>query len=69
MSEIDKIKRYIARTKMAENIRYSMNLGVVLELQQQAHAGGDIPIWVISLAFDYGKAKGYRAAKAEGRSA
>lgn len=38
MSEIEKMKKYIERTKM------------------------------IILAFNYGQAKGYRAAKAEGRA-
>jgi len=43
MSEIEKMKRYIERTKMGRADNYA-------------------------LAFDYGKAKGYRAAKAEGRA-
>lgn len=70
MSEIEKMKRYIERTKMNEPQAgpYKMNLTEAFELAKQAYACGDLPVEMISLAFDYGKAKGYRAAKAEVRA-
>lgn len=69
MSEIEKMKRYIERTKIKEKdeFRYAMNVREVFELAHKAREGGNIPIEVLSLAFEYGKAKGYRAAKAEAR--
>lgn len=39
------------------------------ELARQAQSSVDLSIEAISLAFNYGKAKGYRAAKAERRAA
>lgn len=69
MSEIEKMKRYIERTNMKlENPHsYAMNLKEAFELSHQAYSVDDLPIEMISLAFNYGQAKGYRAAKAEGR--
>lgn len=66
MNEIEKIKRYIERTKIKETGAYKMNLCEAFELAQQANAVNDPTIEIIALAFQYGKAKGYRAAKAEG---
>jgi hypothetical protein len=70
MSEIEKMKRYIERTKMdiKNPLQYAMNMREAFELSKQAHGCGDLPIEMINLAFNYGKAKGYRAAKAEGRA-
>ena len=48
---------------------HKMNVLEAFELAYQALECRDLPIEAISLAFDYGKAKGYRAAKAEGRAA
>lgn len=45
-----------------------MNFAEAFELAHQALNCGDFPVEIISLAFDYGLAKGYRAAKAEGRA-
>ncbi|MDE6903329.1 MAG: hypothetical protein K2P22_11395 [Lachnospiraceae bacterium] len=68
MREIEKIKRYIERTKMGikNPIQYAMNVAETLELLNMAQI--DNPFGAISLAFNYGRAKGYRAAKAEGRA-
>lgn len=68
MSEIEKMKRYIERTKMNVPTAYGMNVAEAFELSKQAYVCGDLPIEMISLAFDYGKAKGYRAAKTEVRA-
>ncbi len=66
MSEIEKMKRYIERTdmKIKASSPYQINIREALELAHQAHAN---PYDAVSLAFEYGKAKGYRAAKAGGR--
>lgn len=68
MSEIEKMKRYIERTKMDMPTAYSMNILEAFELSKQAYVCGDLPFEMISLAFNYGKAKGYRAAKAKVRA-
>lgn len=70
MSEIEKMKRYIERTKMNDRLDslYRMNLAEAFELTMQADASSDLSFNAICLAFNYGKAKGYRAAKAEGRA-
>lgn len=64
MSEIEKMKRYIERTHMKKVDNYCLVYGEAVEL---LHAATDVNgmFDVISLAFNYGKAKGYRAAKAE----
>ncbi len=68
MSEIEKIQRYIERTKMDKSRRYQMSMNEAFALSHQAYTCGDLPIEMISLAFHYGQAKGYRAAKAEVRA-
>ncbi len=67
MTEIEKMKKYIERTKLP-SAGFYMNLDEAFELAGQAFGCGDLPIEAISLAFNYGKAKGYRAAKAEVRA-
>ncbi len=62
MSEIEKMQKYIERTKMENGHLYQMNMREMLDL---AHTAAETPIDVVCLAFEYGKAKGYRAAKAE----
>lgn len=64
MSAIEKIKRYIERThiKPSTKIRYQMHMDEMLALKAVAHERG---IDSIVLAFEFGEAKGYRAAKAE----
>lgn len=48
--------------------QYAMNLSEAFELAKQAIDCGDLPVEMISLAFNYGQAKGYRMAKAEAKS-
>ncbi len=69
MSEIEKMKRYIERTdmKIDGSSPYQLNIREALELADQARSSSVTPIGIISLAFSYGMAKGYRAAKAEVR--
>lgn len=69
MSEIEKMQRYIQRTKLNDNDRFYLDMREAFELAMQARNSKDFPLEVINLAFKYGKAKGYRAAKAEGRAA
>ena len=68
MSEIEKMKRYIERTKLNPNDRFYLDMAEAFELAHQARGAIDLSLEAISLAFNYGKAKGYRAAKAEGRA-
>lgn len=63
MSEIEKIQRYIERTtKFPDGTPYQMNLQELFGLSHMSE--GDV-VGAICLAFDYGRAKGYRAAKAK----
>ncbi len=66
MTEIEKMRRYIERTKVGKAGAYQMNLREMLDL---AHTAAETPVDVVCLAFEYGRAKGYRAAKAERRTA
>ena len=70
MSEIEKMKRYIERTKMdvKNPLQYAMNMREAFELAQMAGTGDALSIEAISIAFNYGQAKGYRAAKTERRA-
>jgi hypothetical protein len=68
MSEIEKMKRYIERTKLNENDRFCMDMHEAFELARQARDSSGFTLEVIDLAFNYGRAKGYRAAKADGRA-
>lgn len=64
MSEIEKMQRYIEKTKLdiAPESSYQLSL-------RQAFAVSDMPtLEAILFAFKYGQAKGYRAAQAEGRA-
>ena len=67
MTEIEKMKRYIERTPMKKADNYCLVYGEAVEL---LHAATDTNgmFEIIALAFDYGKAKGYRAAKAKVRA-
>lgn len=69
MSEIEKMKQYIERTKMniKNPLQYAMNMREAFELAHMAGVGDALSIKAISMAFNYGQAKGYRAAKAEAR--
>ncbi len=67
MSEIEKMKRYIERTKMGRADNYGLVFREVVELLHTATDTNSM-FEIIALAFNYGKAKGYRAAKAKGRA-
>ena len=67
MNEIERIRRYVERETIRWNNRYGMNMIEGLELSRAAYEAEDLPLEIIVLAFNYGQAKGYRAAKAEGR--
>lgn len=69
MSEIERMQRYIERTKMKGADNYCLVYGEAVEMIQVGQDTIDGLFDVISLAFNYGKAKGYRAAKAERRAA
>ena len=62
MSEIEKIKRYIDKHEVPCNPQYIMTVDEALAV---AHELGGLE--AVSMAFAYGKAKGYRSAKAEAR--
>ena len=68
MSEIEKMERYIERTKLDKNDRFCLGWPEVMEMVSEALQTNDTAFRIITLAFNYGKAKGYRAAKAEGRA-
>lgn len=63
------MQRYIERTKMNDSDGFYLDMAEAFELAIQAQNSKDCPLEIISLAFKYGKAKGYRAAKAERRAA
>ena len=61
-----RIERYIELTIIPSDIRNLYDMGFD-EWQALAHCNQ--PLNAIALAFEYGKAKGYRAARAERRAA
>ena len=67
MSEIEKMKRYIERTNMNKADNYCLVYSEAVELLHTATDASSM-FEVIALAFDYGKAKGYRAANAKRRA-
>jgi len=67
MSEIEKIRKYIERTKMSNNRNYGLNITETFELAHKACSPDGIPCEMICLAFEYGRAKGIREARAEAR--
>lgn len=62
-SEIDKVKAYVEKHGAPRNLRFEASLQEVFSI-----AEGMPAIEGLSLIFAYGKAKGYRQAKAEGRA-
>lgn len=64
MTEIEKMQKYIERTKMAipQDGPYQMNMSEAFAVSKMS------PLEAITFAFHYGQAKGYRAAKAEVRA-
>ena len=64
MSRIETMEKYIERTKKP-NDRYGLcywDIDAIYHLMEQN------PVQAIFLAFDYGRAKGYRAARKEARA-
>ena len=61
---IKKIEKYIKNTKTAKNKRYDMSLNEAVAVYRQ-----EPQIYGITLAFEYGRAKGYRAAQNERKKA
>lgn len=63
MSEIEKIKQYIERTgvKYPNGTPYQMDL---MEMFALAHLACEDAVGAVCLAFDYGRAKGERSARA-----
>lgn len=68
MSEIEKMKRYIEQTKLDQNDGLYLSWLEVGELAKTAIRTKDDAITAVALAFNYGKAKGYRAARKEARA-
>lgn len=66
MTELEKIKRYISETIKSPMEKYDMSYSECLEIKNQSKSEGLVE--GIALAFEYGRAKGYRAAKAEMRN-
>ncbi len=67
MSEIEKMKQYIERTNTNKADRYYLNYCEAVELGRKMRESDGSMLEIIGLIFEYGKAKGYRAAKAEAR--
>lgn len=58
---LDKIQQYIQETGMGNSVkRYDITLFDLFSLRRMEDGGT-----ALAMAFDYGRAKGYRAAKAE----
>lgn len=62
MTELEKIKRYIQNTKLNH-----INTSYYIRVREMKAFGQCDLFYAIGLAFEYGRAKGYRAAKAETR--
>lgn len=67
MSELDKMKKYIERTKMKKSTNYTMFCPEIAALMRKGHNTADDLYDAIILAFRYGQAKGYRCAMKEMR--
>ena len=61
MNIIERISAYIQKTKMGNLDRYEMDMDELLFLKRECNRGDSIDALI--LAFDYGRAKGYRAAR------
>ena len=66
MTEIEKMQKYIERTNLDKN-RMCLGFVEACALAKEAKTADDA-LEMVALAFNYGKAKGYRAAKAEVRA-
>ena len=63
MSELERIQRYTAQTAIKNEGRYTMCLSEAMAIRLLVDSGKTME--AICLAFDFGRAKGYRAAKRE----
>lgn len=66
-AELEKIQRYIERTKMGKDDRYELIYQEAAALYHEAYENFTNLVSIISLVFDYGKAKGYRKAMKKGK--
>ena len=66
VSPLDKIRRYIEKTGLSDRVKgyYALSIVEAQVLYGEAHSD---PYNAIATAFNYGVAKGCRAAKAEAR--
>ena len=62
MNEIEKMQRYINKTEVDVENRYTLLYGEIVEM---VHLSQEDPFEAIHIAFNYGKAKGCRAARKE----
>lgn len=69
MSEIEKMERYIERTNLKNGERFYLDTAEAFALVIQTQKSFGLSFEAIAMAFNYGKAKGYRAAKAEMKEA
>ena len=67
MSEIEKIQRYIEKTKLDKESKYSLNITEGFSLAHMAHEMDELPPEETCVAMNHGKAKGNGAAEAEVR--
>lgn len=63
MSEIERIQKYVLKTKF-DSAKYQLSTAETFAMWNEMK---ESPIELIFLAFNYGRAKGFRAAKAEGK--
>ncbi len=61
MNEIERIQEYINKSNVPRNRRYNASAKDLIAMAGMGRVDA------ITLAFEYGRAKGYRMAKAEGR--
>lgn len=59
---VEKMERYIAVRKLRRQSRYQLRLE---ELRVLKELSGESTVAALCLAFDYGRAKGWQAARAE----
>lgn len=59
MGKLEEMRRYIDQTGISQKSRYGMSIGEAIALAQDLP-----PLEAIDFAFRYGRAKGFRAAKA-----
>lgn len=64
MSELERIRKYIDKTKCRDD-RYDVTISEINLLARFSVDGH--PVEAVILAFDYGRAKGYRKARKEAR--